>query len=847
MVTQLRSSVARSFLVLVALLSGAGGILAQDNSLSPQALAQIQALMDEKGSRTPAQQKIDSNLLYEARQRRGLPAAPGVPALQTGIAVGPSGEVVVDITATAVGSLPGAVANLGGKVLDSQSGYRSLRAVLPLDALETLAARPEVLFIQPKQEGMLNTAIQPRADSLRGVSASLLPTLRPGFSARAAAVRSQLSALLRAGSRTVAPLKTNTSEGVVTHRADLAMSTFGATGAGVNVGVLSDGVDALAALQASGDLPAGVTVLPGQAGSGNEGAAMLEIVFDMAPGANLFFATAFTSITSFAQNIKDLRTAGCDIIIDDVTYFVETPFQKGQTPAVLSTTNGGIVTQAVNDVTTAGALYFSSSANSGDKNKGTSGTWEGDFVDGGPTTTPPITFAGRFHDFDPGAGVATFDTFTAPGGPLALYWSDPLGGSANDYDLYFLTSGGVLFAASTNIQNGTQDPFEFIGVVGNLTNFRVSIVKFSGVGRFLHLDTSRSQLTFNTQGSTHGHNAPPNANSFGVAATPAVGPFPFPFNSSNTIETFSSDGPRQYFFNADSSAITPGDFSSTGGQIVQQPLVTAADGVSCAAPGFNPFFGTSAAAPHAGAIAALVKSEKPSLTAAQISSVLTSTAIDIEAAGVDRDSGFGILDAFNAVASVAPPHLFSLSPAKLWIGLRNSDDQGTQFDMLVEILKNGSLVARGLQRCITGLTRNPTFARETNTAFTLGSAVEFDPGDVLALRVSTRIGTNPDDTKCAGPGGSHNSAIGLRLYYDSASRASHFDATITPGPNENLYLHSDGTPCPNGDGDSKLVTTRTLDNIAPVAANPRCKDSGVVKFTGGNPFSVVGTWSLAPF
>ena len=847
MVTGSRSSVVRAFLVLVALLSGAGGILAQTGSLSPQARAQIQALMDDKQSRTPAQQKIDSNLIYEARQRRGLPAAPGVPALQTGIAVGPSGEVVVDITARTVAPLLDAVASLGGKVLDSHAGYRSLRASLPLDALERLAARPEVLFIQPKQEGMANTAFQPRADSLRGVSASLLPTLRPGFSARAAAVRSQLSALLRAGSRTAAPLKTNTSEGVVTHRADLAMSTFGATGAGVNVGVLSDGVDALAALQGTGDLPAGVTVLAGQAGSGNEGAAMLEIVFDMAPGANLFFATANTGIANFAQNIHDLQTAGCDIIIDDFTYFVETPFQKGQTAAVLSTSNGGLLIQAVNDVTAAGALYFSSAANSGNKNDGTSGTWEGDFVDGG-AVGPPIDVieAGRLHDF---GGGTTFDALTATAGRSpVLLWSDPLGGSSNDYDLFLLNSAGtVVVGVSNDFQTGTQDPVEIINVNPLVNGQRLVVVKFAGAGRFLHLDTNRGRLTINTQGSTRGHNAPPSANAFGVAATPAIGPFPFPFSSSNVVETFSSDGTRHVFFNADSSPITPGDFSSTGGQIIQQPLVTAADGVSCAAPGFNPFFGTSAAAPHAGAIAALVKSEKPSLTPAQISAVLTSTAIDIEAAGVDRDSGFGILDAFNAVASVAPPHLFSLSPARLWIGLRNSDDQGTQFDIKVEILKNGAPVASGLQRCITGVTRNPTFAKLTNTAFNLPGAVEYDPGDVLALRVSTRIGTNPDDTKCAGPGGSHNSAIGLRLYYDAASRASHFDATITPSANADFYLHSDGGTCPNGDGDSKGVTTRTLDTTAPVAANPRCKDSGVVKFTGGNPFAVVGTWSLAPF
>jgi hypothetical protein len=203
---------------------------------------------------------------------------------------------------------------------------------------------------------------------------------------------------------------------------------------------------------------------------------------------------------------------------------------------------------------------------------------------------------------------------------------------------------------------GTQDPIEFIGATP--VDFLLVIARFAGAARFLHLETSRGRLAFSTQGSTRGHNSPPSANAFGVAATPAPaefgGPYPDPFNSSNTVETFSSDGPRRFFFNADGTAITPGNFSSTGGQLIQQPLITAADGVSCAAPGFNPFFGTSAAAPHAGAIAALVKSADLTLTATQISTILTSSTIDIEAAGVDRDSGFGILDAFTAVAAAAP-------------------------------------------------------------------------------------------------------------------------------------------------------------------------------------------------
>ena len=188
------------------------------------------------------------------------------------------------------------------------------------------------------------------------------------------------------------------------------------------------------------------------------------------------------------------------------------------------------------------------------------------------------------------------------------------------------------------------------------------IVKSPGAaGRFLHLDTSRGGSRSSTQGSTHGHTAPPGPNAFGVAATSPrrlrAAPEPAGhFRTRSTQATPSrSSAPTarvSFFFNADATPITPGNFSSTGGQILNQPWSPRPTASVCAAPGFNPFFGTSAAAPHAGAIAALVKSAKPGLTATQISTVLTSTAIDIEAAGVDRDSGFGILDAFAAVQSV---------------------------------------------------------------------------------------------------------------------------------------------------------------------------------------------------
>src|SRR4029450_8232526 len=175
---------------------------------------------------------------------------------------------------------------------------------------------------------------------------------------------------------------------------------------------------------ARGELPADVTTLPGQDGrpGSGEGTAMLEIVHDLAPGAKLFFATAFTGSTSFADNIRALRAAGCDIIVDDVIYFSESPFQDGE------------IAKAVDHVVKDGALYFSSAGNGGNADDGTSGVWEGDFKKA-KSGIGALAGLGDAPGFGQGAAPDRTEGF---GGPLVLYWSDRAGRSANDYDLFIL-------------------------------------------------------------------------------------------------------------------------------------------------------------------------------------------------------------------------------------------------------------------------------------------------------------------------------------------------------------------------------------------------------------------------
>jgi subtilisin-like proprotein convertase family protein len=617
------------------------------NGIAPEGLAQIESLLREKETRTPAERKIDSQLLYAWRMQQGLPVAPGVQTLEVDIPYADDGHAIVEVGAKAL--TPNLLSQLNGLSLEvKETGPANLELHVALSQVPQIAAEDDVLFVQPKQLAFTN-----RIDPPAPVGSRLPPGVRRRAAA-ASAIRQALD-----DEHTTNAVGTGqgivTSQADITHRAAVFRGLTGFNGTGVKIGVLSDGVAHLAAAQASGDLGA-VTVLPGQTGSGDEGTAMLELIHDIAPGAQLYFATGFTSITSFAQNIRDLRTAGCDIIVDDVGYYVETPFQDGQGPGVSSPTNGGIVTQAVNDVTTAGALYFSAAGNSGNINDGTSGVWEGNFADGGATAAP--LGAGNAHNF---AAGQPFDTLTLAGsGPINLYWSDPLGGSGNDYDIFRLnTAGTAVAASSTNLQTGLQDPFE--QMTASTSSPRIVIVKKTGAAaRFLHLNTNRGRLSTATAGQIHGHAAASASGSFGVAAVNAGVSYPNPFSTSNVVETFSSDGPRRVFYLGDGTVLTPGNVSSTGGVLLLKPDIAAADGAAVTgAGGFStPFFGTSAAAPNAAAIMALLKSQNPGFTQLQLKSLLLSTALDIEAAGVDRDSGAGIVMAAAPQAGCT----FTMSP-----------------------------------------------------------------------------------------------------------------------------------------------------------------------------------------
>ncbi|HSD66310.1 MAG TPA: neuroendocrine convertase 1, partial [Vicinamibacteria bacterium] len=431
-------------LVAAGLLAGLGmGALAPAQELTERGRQQIRAILAEKASRTPAARKLATSLVYAQRESLGQAMVQGLGPLRRvadRARVGGDGTVVVDIRAAVTDELLQTVARVGGRVTLAYPSLGAVRARVPVGELETIASLPEVRSIAPEQGFLVNTGSQ-------------------------------------------------TSQGDVAHGAATTRSAYGVDGTGVKVGVLSDGVDSLAARQGTGDLPptcapvpgpgACVTVVPGQAGSGDEGTAMLEIVHDLAPGAKLTFATAVNGDASFAQNILDLKNVhGCDVIVDDITYFNEGAFQDG------------VIARAVNTVKAAGALFFSSAGNSGRKDAGTSGTWEGDFLD---SETTIDYFTGTDWESLPihswngvaGAGSANANPLTANApSAISLKWSDPLGAAATDYDVFLMDSGlTTVFDASIDVQATTLEPFEILGP--GFAGEGLVVVRWSGPAKAL--------------------------------------------------------------------------------------------------------------------------------------------------------------------------------------------------------------------------------------------------------------------------------------------------------------------------------------------------------------------------
>lgn len=406
-------------------------------------------------------------------------------------------------------------------------------------------------------------------------------------------------------------------------RADLVRAA-GFTGAGVPLGLISDGITSAAQFAAAGELPPITVPADPRCSSfeGDEGTAMLEIVHDVAPGAGpLMFASFGGSGAFMAEAVRCLADAGARVIVDDVTFPDEPFFQDG--PLAI----------AAREVVQRGVTYHTSAGN---RRK--------EFFQ---QQLAPAAFGpplGVIHNFDPtGAGdPANEVTIDAGGGTTCVVqWDEPFGQAATDLDLVAVQGSPTnVVAKSDNPQTGSQDPVELIDIENPTeTEQTVSLVVqfFSGdpnrVFRMMCFRSSAMERTSRT-GAIYGQQS--------VPEVIAVGAVDVTDEGLDTASEISSPGPAIVLF--------------PSFELRRKPDITSFHGVETAVgqAGLfpNPFFGTSAAAPHTGAVAALMLSKNPSLSPAQIQEIMKATAVDMEEAGFDYFTGAGRLDALGAVAAV---------------------------------------------------------------------------------------------------------------------------------------------------------------------------------------------------
>jgi len=478
--------------------------------------------------------------------------------------------------------------------------------------------------------------------------------------------------------------------------AELREANPGLDGSGVTVGILSDSFDQASEAadgsgpvathakedEESGDLPGpdtpspctnkeAVTVLqPAESGAedeaADEGRAMAQIVHDLAPGAKIDFASAFNGETAFATNIGALATAGAKVIADDVFYLEEPFFQDGP-----------IAVAADEAVEKEGVTYLSAAGNDNliDAEGNDIASWEApEFRDAGgcPAAVESIAGARGTHcmDFNPGSQTdRTFGIKVEPEATLTvdLQWDEPWHGVSTDLDAFLLNASGNLIELEGSDNLKTQRPasiLEWVNESSSEKTVQLVINRYTGGdprlkfgllengGGVSATEYPRSSETDKVGPTIFGHS--------GATSVIAVGAIPF--FEDEQVEEYSSRGPVRHDFGPVKGATAAGAQEES----ISKPDLVATD---CGVTTFFAFFrklpksepaagwhfcGTSAAAPHAAAVVALMLDAKPSAEPADLRIALLESATPVGSYSPCA-AGAGRVDAVAAVADLLSP------------------------------------------------------------------------------------------------------------------------------------------------------------------------------------------------
>jgi hypothetical protein len=464
--------------------------------------------------------------------------------------------------------------------------------------------------------------------------------------------------------RPVSPPKKNsgvtTTNGDIAQKSDAVRNGYHVYGENVTVGVLSDSYNNQGLAPAdvgNDDLPGNlinpdvVTVVQDYPytvfnAASDEGRAMLQIVHDVAPKAKLAFRTGFISEGDFALGVRQLADApnNCDVIIDDITYITEPFFRDG------------FVAQSANYVHDHNKTYISAAGNFGAQ------SYSANFN----PVPAPNGMSGYAHNF----GTSIYQPLSLTAGifTIVLQWDNDFyslgqaNPAPNDLDWYLVDNNGGIIVGM-NMNNFHRDPIEvlsFQALVNTTANLMVISANGSTTVKFKYIIMRGGATITGYAGSSTIVGQANAAGALAVGAarytnTPAYGIAP------PQIETFSSlGGTPVNGVNRNKPDFVAPDGGNTTIDFHSLNLEDGAHGVPLESPIYPNFFGTSAAAPHAGGVAALLisgshKFRGTGMASDEIKSLLQSTAIDMASSGPDNISGAGLIQADRAMSTFAAP------------------------------------------------------------------------------------------------------------------------------------------------------------------------------------------------
>jgi len=389
------------------------------------------------------------------------------------------------------------------------------------------------------------------------------------------------------------------SQGVKVMKADQFISRTGDDGTGVTVAIMDAASFGGSRQLIGSELPSDTAATPFvQNGTFTEvhGTACAEVIHDVAPGAKLVLGGFRGDEVAWAEQIDLLVGMGVDVISHSLGF------------DNIAAPNGKHFFARVADSVNARGVLFVTAAGNEAQRYNTS-TWSD------KNRNNLLEFKGQTENVR---------IYAETGAYVILRWDDAFGHSNHDYDLYVKDGGGNIVGKSEGLQSGGQDPLEGVDIPNGIAEILTVSVRHdpsspskSNQKLYLYVGgPSQLDPAYQTKASTL--TLPADAK--GALAVGAVR------YSNKKLEAFSSQGPT-----ADNRV---------------KPDLTAPDGVVTVSYG-DPFYGTSAATPHAAGAAALILSHNPNLS---VSALRTALQKATASSGNSRNNqqGYGLIDLSKA-------------------------------------------------------------------------------------------------------------------------------------------------------------------------------------------------------